>query len=230
MTLYKFIGNYLEPTAYLIYFIALALYARRYKGKLIIALLSYCFITFVVMLTTSILVDVTEYNTIWLYNIHAFLTITFLGFYFRSLFLSRVKTNLATLLCLLIGLYLVVKNIVLKDFQLFDSIGYSLVSAAIVFFVLMYFHQLLSNVTDQNIFRNFNFWLSSGYLVYFAGSFIIFLSYYYLTKKILDSYTPQERELLTTLWGVHNMLLFVSSFSLLIGSLWLTYRKKSALS
>ncbi|HEV7332006.1 MAG TPA: hypothetical protein VGN63_13305 [Flavisolibacter sp.] len=227
MTLYSFINNYLEPTGYFIYLIALWLYARRYSEKHITALLAYCFLTFVVMLIASIMVQNSSYPNIWLYNIHAFLTIVFLGFYFRNLFQSRFKVIAATLLCAIIVVYLLVKNIVLQDFQLFDSMGYSLVSAAVVFFVLMYFHQLLSNVTDQNILRNFNFWLASGYLIYFAGSFIIFLSYYYLTTQILATYTAQERELLTTLWGVHNMLLFVSAFSLLIGSLWLTYRKKS---
>lgn len=227
MTLYSFINNYLEPTGYFIYFIALWLYARRYHEIHITALLAYCFLTFVVMLAASIMVKHSANANIWLYNIHAFLTIVFLGYYFRRLFLSRVKTRVVTVLCSLIVLYLLVKNIVLQDYQLFDSMGYSLVSAAIVFFVLMYFHQLLNNVTDQNIFRNFNFWLASGYLIYFAGSFIIFLSYYYLTTQILATYTSQERELLTTLWGVHNMLLFVSAFSLLIGSLWLTYQKKS---
>jgi hypothetical protein len=227
VTLYSFINNYLEPTGYFIYLIALWLYARRYKEKLITALLAYCFLTFVVMLAASIMVKHSSAANIWLYNIHAFLTIVFLGFYFRKLFLTRAKMRAVTLLSGLIVLYLLVKNIVMQDYQLFDSMGYSLVSAAIVFFVLMYFHQLLSNVSDQNILRNFNFWLASGYLIYFAGSFIIFLSYYYLTTQILATYTAQERELLTTLWGVHNMLLFVSAFSLLIGSLWLTYRKKS---
>jgi hypothetical protein len=227
VTLYKFINNYLEPTGYFIYLVALWLYARRYHEKHLTALLAYCFLTFAVMLAASIMVQTSDSANIWLYNIHAFLTISFLGFYFRNLLQSRFKNILVTALCAAIVCYLLVKNVVLRDFQLFDSIGYSFVSAAIVFFVLMYFHQLLSNVTDQNIFRNFNFWLASGYLIYFAGSFIIFLSYYYLTTRILATYTAQERELLTTLWGVHNMLLFVSSFSLLIGSLWLTYRKKS---
>ena len=227
MTLYSFINNYLEPIGYFIYLIALWLYARRYKEKLITALLAYCFLTFVVMLTASLMVKYYSGANILLYNIHAFLTIVFLGFYFRNLFHSKAKVRAVTLVASLIVFYLLVKNIVLQDYQLFDSMGYSLVSAAVVFFVLMYFHQLLSNVTDQNILRNFNFWLASGYLIYFAGSFIIFLSYYYLTTQILATYTAQERELLTTLWGVHNMLLFVSAFSLLIGSLWLTYQKKS---
>lgn len=227
MTLYSFINNYLEPTGYFIYLIALWLYARRHQEKRIAPLLAYCFLTFVVMLTASIMVQHSSAANIWLYNIHAFLTIVFLGYYFRKLFQSPAKIRAVTLVTGLIVLYLLVKNMVLQDYQLFDSIGYSLVSAAIVFFVLMYFHQLLSHVTDQNILRNFNFWLASGYLIYFAGSFLIFLSYYYLTTQILATYTAQERKLLTTLWGVHNMLLFVSAFSLLIGSLWLTYRKKS---
>lgn len=123
--------------------------------------------------------------------------------------------------------YSIIKNIVFKEFYLFDSVGYSMVSVTIVIYVFMYFHQVLKNITEQNILRQFNFWLASGYLIYFLGSFIIFLTYYYLTKKVLAVHTKEEQYLINALWGLHNVLLFIGAFSLLTGSLWLTYRKRS---
>ena len=38
-----------------------------------------------------------------------------------------------------------------------------------------------------------------------------------------------EIHFLTNLWGLHNCLLFLGALSLLTGSLWITYRRKSAL-
>ncbi len=193
-------------------------------------LLLYYTLAFALMLSSSVIVDNSEYNTIWFYNLHAFATVLLLGLYFRNLFQAALKKNVTTLLIITVALYLLVKNAVLRQFVLFDSIGYSLVSISIVVYVLMYFHQLLSNVTDQNIFYDFNFWLTSGFLIYFLGSFIIFLTYHYFTVKILATYTREERHVLTNLWGLHNCLLFVGALMLLTGSLWIVYRRKSALS
>jgi hypothetical protein len=135
----------------------------------------------------------------------------------------------ATALMTITTVYLVVKNLVLQQFSLFDSIGYSLVSFTVVALVMMYLHQLLNHVTEQDIFHDFRFWLSSCYLIYFLGSFVIFLSYHYFTVKILATYTHEERYILTDLWGLHNLLLFVGALVLLFGSLWIAYRRKSVL-
>lgn len=180
------------------------------------------------MLAASVLVE-TNIETVWLYNIHALLTVGLLGYYFRNLFKTIFKKKVITLLIVVVSLYLLVKNLVLREFRLFDSIGYSLVSASVVIYVLMYFHQLLSNVTENDIFQDFTFWLGSAFLIYFLGSFIIFLTYYYFTVQILATYTNEERYLLTNLWGLHNCLLFTGALLLLTGSLWIVYRKKSAL-
>lgn len=230
MNLHSLIGNLLEPLAYLLYLAAVYLYARRQKTSDTKPLLLYYALAFSLILSGSIMVEMDGPDTIWLYNLHAFATVLLPGLYFRSLLQSRFKKHSCTFLMVTVTVYLLVKNLVLREFHLFDSIGYSLVSASVVIYVFMYFHQLLSNVTDQNIFRDFNFWLTSGYLIYFFGSFIIFLTYRYFTAKILATYTQEERYLLTNLWGLHNCLLFVGAASLLTGSLWITYRRKSVLS
>ena len=76
------------------------------------------------------------------------------------------------------------------------------------------------------IWYDFNFWLVSGYLFYFLVSFAIFLTYHQFTSNILDTYTSEERTLLTVLWAVHNGLLFISAFTALFGHLWIAYRTR----
>ena len=228
MTLLKFITNLLEPFSYLLYLIGILIHYRHTRWRSQKWLGVYYFLaTILMIITTNIFSDETT-NNIWAYNVSAVVAAVCIGVYFHQLLQSNLKKWVVV--CLLSGflLYAFIKNIIMKDFGLFDSMGYSYVSASVAVYVMMYFHQLLSHVTDTNLFRQFNFWLASGYLIYFMGSFIIFLSYYYFTKKILSTYTSEERDLLTTLWGVHNMLLFVSALSLLLVSLWLTYQKKSA--
>ena len=229
MSLLAFIGNILEPIAYLVYVAAVYLYGKKNRQPQDKVLLVYYSIGFVTMLASAVMVEMDAPETIWLYNVHALVTVWLLGAYFRHILEGAARKNTVTVMTAAITLYLLYKNLVLREFHLFDSVGYSLVSFSVVLYVLLYFHQLLSNVTDENIFHNFNFWLTTGYLIYFLGSFIIFLTYHYLTTKILATFTMEEQLLLTSLWGLHNCLLFTSAGLLLGGSLWLGYRRKSVL-
>jgi hypothetical protein len=216
--------------AYLVYLLAVMLFAKRDSNPHIRSLRLYFSLAFLLMLTGSILILFEGYDTIWLYHIHAFFTILFLGLYYRSLFKTSLKKNTAALLVVAASLYLLYKNLILREYAIFDSIAFSIISASMVIYALMYFHQLLSNVTEEDIFRDFNFWLTSSFLIYFLGNFIIFLTYHYFTVKILPTYTSEERDILTNLWGLHNCLLFTGALTLLLGSIWISYRKRSVLS
>lgn len=228
LTLFSFFGNYLEPLAYLVYCVAVTIYARRQNSSRLSSLRWYYVLVFILMSLSSFLVGLDDLNTNWLYHIHAFITVWFLGLYFRNLFQDRYKQWVSLACIAVISLYLIIKVVVMQQYRYFDSIGFSLVSASVVLFVFMYFQQLFTNVKDSNILHDFNFWFSSGLLIYFLGNFIIFLTYHYFTLQILATYTKQERDLLTNLWGLHNCLLFAGALTLLGGSLWIVYRRKSA--
>lgn len=226
--MFRFITNLLEPFCYLIYFIALIIYHRRNAQKGMKILLVYYGAAFLLMTYGSLNVyfHFTAAN-IWAYHSTALCAAIAIGFYFHGILQTRLKKIVTLGLMSVYILYVAYRTVFARGPFLFDSIGYALVSASIAVYVFLYFHQLLHNVTEQNILKQFNFWLASGYLIYFVGSFLIFISYYYLTKKILATYTKEERDLMTALWGVHNLLLFISAASLLIGSVWLTSRRKS---
>lgn len=227
MTLLRFIQFALEPFSYLVYLGAILIHYRHSGWRSEKWLLAYYLISVVLMAyAANIFSD--ETNNIWAYNISAVVTLLCISIYFYRLLQATAKKRVVAGLLSIFLVYAIIKNIVLRDILLFDSMAYSYVSAAVSVYVLMYFHQILKNVTETDIFREFNFWLASAYLIYFMGSFIIFASFYYFTNRIIDSYTMPERQLLSTLWGVHNLLLFVSGSGLLLISLWLTYGKKSS--
>lgn len=168
-----------------------------------------------------------NHNT-WLYEIAAALTAVVVGIYFYRLLAAPKKRKTVVALIGAYLVYAVVRQVTLRESRLFDSMGYALLSASIVVYVFMYFQQVLKNVTETNILREFNFWLASSYLLYYIGCFIIFVSYFFLTVKHLRNFTVEGRKLLMALWGLHNVLLFVAAISLLIGTLWVVYRRKSA--
>lgn len=219
--------NYLEPIAYFIYFIGVLFYFYQRGQKPTLVLLCFYLIVTIALTLGSFWVGTANYN-IWIYDLTALLTCVCIGVYFYQLYQTRQKKLVVLLLALAYIGYTIFRNLTIEGLRLFDSIGFSLASASVVIYVFMYFHQLLKNVSEISILKDFNFWLAAGYLIYYVGSFIIFVSFYYLTNKVMSSMSRSDTRLLTALWGLHNVLLFLGALSLLTGSLWVIYRKKSA--
>lgn len=228
MDVIKMLSVFSEPVANLFYMGAIVVYQKRTHwplGKLLAAY--YGLAALLMMVAAAIVISNTYSNNIWLYDIVAAITSVVLGYYFYALLQTRAKKIAVLVLSSAFLVYSAGRHLLFSSDRLFDSLGYALLSASIAVYVFMYFHQLISNVTETDIFRQFDFWLASAYLVYFTGNFIIFSSYYYLTNRIMATYTTEERDLMTSLWAVHNVLLLITGLTLLISSLWLTSRKKS---
>jgi hypothetical protein len=228
-TLFTFFTKILQPVAFFLYLVSFLIYRRYHRADDTQALYVYYILTTVlhIFISIDIIFDLSEEGNIWLYEIGALLTAFFVGYHFYKLLVGSNKKRTVLTLVIVYLFYTIFRQFTIQGQRLFDSIGYSLLSASIAVYVFMYFHQLLKNVSEASILKDFNFWLSSSYLLYFVGSFIIFVNYHRLTNKIIKTYTDEERHLLVSLWGLHNVLLFLGALSLLTGSLWISYRRKS---
>ena len=227
MILSSFITNYLEPFACFVYLVALLIYYRKQKQAGVSSLLGYYILSAVLLSFGAFSVGKTKAGNIWVYDLVLLFTALLIGLYFYHILQSRAKKRTVIALTVAFLAYAIYRHLSVAELRLFDSIGYSIVSASVVIYVFMYFHQLLKNVTETSLLREFNFWVASSYLLYYVGSFIIFLSYYYFTNRLFANYSRKDQELLTALWGLHNVLLFAGALSLLIGSLWVVYPRKS---
>ncbi len=221
----RFVTNILEPISYFIFFVFFLFYSRIEKSNKIWAFLCYYFISsFLLFIATKRVFA--ETNNISLYNLHLLLTSLVYCFYFYNLLvIKRKRLFFYSMATLSIGYY-IVKNILLKDAAVFDSFGFSLISAFVILCLFFYFWQEINQFSESEIFISFDFWYSSSLFLYHLGAFIIFLSYYFLTQRIIDDYSAKHRDTLTLLWGIHNILLFLSSLTTISGTLWITYRRK----
>lgn len=228
--MFTFFTKFLQPIAFLFYLAAFIIYRRRQGEKDTQALYVYYIIAACLHIFISLasVFQLTKKGNIWLYEIGALLTVLFIGSHFYRLLTGTGKKRAVIFLMVVYVIYAIARQFTIEGQRLFDSIGYSLLSASVAVYVFMYFHQVLTNVSEMSILKDFNFWLSSSYLLYFVGSFIIFLSFYSLTNQIIKTNSSDGKELVVALWGLHNVLLFVGALSLLTGSLWISYRRKSA--
>jgi hypothetical protein len=225
-----FISNFLEPVSYLVYTIALFIqWHNNRSGKIRILTVYYILATLLMgyaSLPVFYLYSTSQNNNNWVYNLFYFLTIFFLTFYmYQNFITARSKIiSLALLLVNVINFFL--NDLIFKQ-QLFNSFATSVSFLSLILLIFLYFQQVLRNVTEWNILLDFDFWLISGYLLYFLGSFFIIIFWSELSSQVVLKATKVQQDQFNLLWSVHNILLFLSAVIALISSIWIrSYQKK----
>lgn len=204
--------NELEPIAYLIYMAAIALYYKHYKLFRHKVLFFYS-AGAAIMLYAGILVSV---NNNWSYNLLFFINICVSSWYFYGMLKPNTKQRVVLICWLLNTLLFGYVNIAEGRYNSYNSYTYGVSYITIVVYSLLYLHQLLTDVGEENLLLNFDFWMVCGYLFYFLGSFIIIL---YYDDKI---YTKQRGNM----WAMHNLILFICSVITLYVSLRILNKSK----
>lgn len=219
---------WLEPISFAVGGLAVFFHSMLQRHTKYAILCGYYLIAGVMMFRAN-LVGVKGINNIEIYNLVNLITLISFGLYFSTIIKSVTKKIVIGAMCLVIGVYFIKLNLFPSPESLFDSTGQVLLSLGILTMVVFFMAQLLQNVTEEPLSMNFDFWFSSAQLTYYLATFFIFLTFRYLTKKVIDgSYLDQDRELLTKLWAVHNVILFLSTSIIAASTLWIRYRSKSA--
>ena len=213
----SFLKNFLEPFSYFIYaailFIKLGRDKSFEKKVLFIYYLCATFLLFVASFLVIYTAEDIENN--WLYNIFYFITICVLSYYFYQILNNKIKKYIVIFLLVINVILFIFYDLVLGLFYHgFNEHAYAICFISIVVYALLYFDQLLRNVSEQNILYEFNFWLVSGYLLYFLGCFIIILFY--------KSVSVDDRG---SIWSLQNIILFLSSVVTLTGYLRIPSKK-----
>lgn len=220
----RFVSYFLEGIAYCISFISILVYTIKIDKKTRFRVLNG-FLFFVTLAAVKISVHKGVSNSLLYSYIYLLNSLGWCLFFF-FLFKDAVRKTISLIPALITASYFFYK-VVLSEFdRIFDSVGYVICSIGIVLILFTYFQYLLGNVKSDKLSLNFDFWLACSQLIYHLGAFAIFLTYNHFTIKILDEYTLENRDILTSLWGVHNSLLFLSSLIVLIGVIWISQKKE----
>jgi len=209
------ISFFLEPISYFLTFGALLVYLKIKGRQIRHTILVVYQIIGVGLLVGTFFARPNNYLYSYLY----LLTGISFSLYFFFLFESHQKRWLTLLIGVLTMLYYSFERFMINGEKLFPSIGFVITSSGILIMVFIYFYLMMRNVSEEPITQNFDFWLMCSQLAYHLGAFGIFLTYNKLTLNILstEQYSNENRALLTSLWGAHNILLFIGSLITWVG-------------
>lgn len=218
------IADYLEPLSYLIYLAVFAFYGWRVDRNVRYRVLAGFYLVAAGLMAIAMNLQANTH----FYNVLYMLAAMSLGYYFYSILITKLKKTVSAVLVIMVVIYFAVSTALGWDVYL-DSRGHTLASLVLLWLMFMYYHQFMNDVRDESIATDFDFWFVSAQLLYQMGSFGIFLSYNYFTEKVLpdSNYTKENRAILTNLWMVHNVLLFLSALITAASLVWKVYLRKS---
>ena len=211
--MHQILKDALEPLSYLIYFITILLALKTNRSPQVMVLLFYYLLAIPLICSAVFIINVSR--NVAIYNSFFFLTICVFSYYFHSiLFNSFRKVIIVIIFIINLGLFIgfdLLHGGLIKVHTPFYAITY----LSVVIYSLVYFEQVMSNVSEMNLLLQFNFWLVSGYLLYYFGSFFIILFY--------DNVEINDRAII---WSLQNVILFISSVLTLSGSLWISRHRQ----
>lgn len=208
-----FFKNGLEPLSYFIYALSILIILARTKSNkkevLFIYYLMASLLIFVACYTKEVRVNRLIYNTFF------FITICVFSYYFKSLVFNKTKKYVINILFIINLIIFITSSLISQQFFDINNYVYATTYLSIVIYALLYFEDVFRNINELNLIHQFDFWLVSGYLLYFLSCFFIILFY--------DNVEINQRG---TLWSLQNIILFFSSFFTISGSVWIHYQKK----
>lgn len=143
-----------------------------------------------------------------LYTSLEFLTISL--FYWRTLrHYYSTKVLIITIVAFLV--FAIMNAFFIQGLENFNSYARSIECIIIISFSLLYYFMMLSELSIKDPIKSTDFWLNTAFLIYFAGSFVLFI--------LSNLLTSQSREVNIMAWGMHSFLLAILHIFISLG-LW----------
>ena len=143
-----------------------------------------------------------------LYTTLEFLTISL--FYYRTLkhFISA-KVLLGTIIGFVS--FAIINAFFIQGITNFNSYARSIECIILILFSLIYYYMMLSELSIKDPIKSTDFWLNTAFLIYFSGSFVLFI----LSNLINE----QSLEINIAAWAMHSFLLAILHIFISLG-LW----------
>ncbi|PRY23251.1 hypothetical protein CLV58_1428 [Spirosoma oryzae] len=146
-----------------------------------------------------------QINNLFIYNLFSILELVFLSLIFC--YDDTIKVENYRRVIRWLGIACILASVFLYTRSDFSTGDFVIVRLYGIFLTIFFFERALSDVAVKNIVKYPMFWVASGFLLYFCGTFFIFL----LSSEVLSSHA--EKDTFTLYWDTN--LIFYIIFCLL---------------
>ena len=124
-------------------------------------------------------------------------------------FLMDKKYKLLFILAAGLSAIVTSSNVLLYQKGAFNSYSIVFQAMIVIDFCVVYFYKLLQELPEQHIHKLPMFWINSGLLIFYSGTFILYTFTSYLTEVLKND--------MITYWSFHNILRIFLQLLILVG-------------
>ena len=140
------------------------------------------------------------------YNIYTILEVTLLGLLYVRFIKTKLLKKIILVSVIVFDLLATVRCII--DPHSYDDLGWSLSSALLITYVLLFFYDLLKQPEIAVLTKYPMFWISAGILIFFSGTIFVFL---------FGKYIIADMDTMGDLWDMIKWLNIFYNILLTIG-------------
>ena len=130
---------------------------------------------------------------------------SFLGLIFYKVFTHPLFKKAIIVTIIAFAAFAVINALFIQTLYEFNTIARAVESFLLILLALLFFYKIFRESVVVHLGRYPMFWISSGILVYFSGSFFLFI----FSNYILE----QPGDMLYSYWGIHSVLnIFLNLF------------------
>ena len=185
------------------------IHSSKYEIKFLV-LFFFCFFAKDVL---SNMLAFRKENNLFIYNLFSFIELLFLAVFFYAN--HRIHSEKYRRIIVLGGILALIVNLFSYTRSDFSAGNFTIVRLYGILITITFFERLLSELRIKNILSYSMFWINSGLLLFFCGTFFIFL----LSDKVLSS--KARPDIFQQYWDTN--LIFYILFCLLASiGIWLS--------
>ncbi len=161
-------------------------YIRTFNLSLKV-LFIYILLSILVEILTGYL-SINNINNLFIYYYFSFLEfVLFVIIYFHILNIYRKKMLMWCIISIF-GLICLIDFLLLGGDNKMNELSRNVESVSLITLSIFYFNSLIKNSDGQNLLQQFSFWFNSSIIIYFSGSFFIFLFSNYMLDESPDTF------------------------------------------
>ena len=174
------------------------------------AILLFLFVTVMVELSSLyITTQVIMKNSTRIYNFYIYFLVVFFMFYLYRSFKGIGYKRAGLVFFWAFTVFYLLNILFWQQLDQFNYFSYLAGSVLLIILACLYLFELLE-AADEGILANESFWVTSGILFFFTGTFVYFLCWYFLVDQAADKNGQLFRVLIQVINVIFYLLLSIS--------------------
>jgi hypothetical protein len=149
------------------------------------------------------------YNNLVLSNIYNIIEFSFLIIFYSSCFEIKFRKPLFLLTFIILVGTAILLNFLFNSSDKMEITAWAFSSIVLTFIFLFYLYKQYVSEKNENLFNNPTIWITIGLLIYFGGTFFLFLAISLINFK--------DTTIIKNMWQLNNLFVIITNILLSIG-------------